>query len=303
MAIDSRSRVRLISQLLDEFEGKSGGSPWKENRINIVFREFDLEAIQPGYDPEFLGAALANILGSASDATLVDVYACVFDVETSDVIGVAASADDNGIWKQDLIRVFISHAAIHKSAAASVSTRLAAFGIDGFVAHDAVTVTRPWQREIERALNSAQAFVGLVDNEFNESAWTNQEIGWAYGRRLPVFFVRMGADPEGFPGATQWPIAADEAQAASRIVQWLNGVGVLSEKIGNGLIRALGEAASYFDAEIAAKGIDQLGPLTEAQLSKLDEAFKSNDQVHGSILARRALGPVYARHKREMPSR
>jgi len=44
---------------------------------------------------------------------------------------------------------------------------------------------KPWQAQIEHALRSMQAFVAIVHPEFNSSAWCNQEVGWALGRRVP----------------------------------------------------------------------------------------------------------------------
>lgn len=66
-----------------------------------------------------------------------------------------------------------------------------------------MTYTLARQVQIERAPNTADALVALVHPEVNESPWCQQEIGWAHGRGIPVFCVRIGATPTGFPSSVQ----------------------------------------------------------------------------------------------------
>lgn len=40
--------------------------------------------------------------------------------------------------------------------------------------------------------------VALLHDKFHESKWTDQEIGFAMGRGVPIFSVRYGQDPYGF---------------------------------------------------------------------------------------------------------
>ena len=56
------------------------------------------------------------------------------------------------------------------------------------------------------ALTSAskpQALSAFITHDFHASAWTDQEVGWAFGRGLLVVPVRLGADPYGFAGKVQ----------------------------------------------------------------------------------------------------
>jgi hypothetical protein len=62
-------------------------------------------------------------------------------------------------------------------------------------------------------------------------------------------------------------------------------------------------AGNYFDAEEAARALDALGSLSADQWAELDEIFLANDQVGGSVLATRALSPLYNRASRSFPKR
>lgn len=219
--------------------------------------------------------------------------------------GEVAQIDDSDLWNRDAIRVFLSHSALHKGFAAEVSGALELHGLHGFVAHDAIEVSRVWQDEIERALRTAQVFVGLVHPEFIESVWANQEVGWAYGRGLPLYMVRLGADPQGFPGKRQWPsMSSATAEAvAGKIAGWVNSLEEFGETIGGRLIAALRAARTYQDAGQAARALNEFDALTPLQWTDLDEVYLENDQVHGSVLADRGLAPLYARHGRKYPKR
>ncbi|MEZ5182200.1 MAG: hypothetical protein R2702_10055 [Acidimicrobiales bacterium] len=59
--------------------------------------------------------------------------------------------------------------------------------------------SKPWQ--LEQALRTMQAFVALVHPEVNQSAWCQQEIGWALGRRVP-HVLRVGVDQRASSGGT-----------------------------------------------------------------------------------------------------
>jgi hypothetical protein len=206
-------------------------------------------------------------------------------------------------WPDDLVRVFLSHAALHKDFVGDVAAHLRGFGAYGFVAHETMAFTLPWQGQIEHALATADALVALVHPEVNDSAWCQQEIGWAYGRQIPVLCVRMGATPTGFPSSVQWPSGDDGAPdaVARTIGEWLNKQPALADRIAGGLIKALGRAGNYYDARDAARALDRVGTLTPEQWEAVDRIVRTNDQVGGSIWAREALSPLFARAGREIP--
>ena len=52
--------------------------------------------------------------------------------------------------------------------------------------------------EIEKALFSMHALLPLLTDGFHDSNWTDQEIGIAVGRGVPVISVKLGTDPYGF---------------------------------------------------------------------------------------------------------
>ena len=60
-----------------------------------------------------------------------------------------------------------------------------------FVAHVDIHPTKEWQDEIESALSSMDGFVALLTDKFHESDWTDQEVGFALARGVPIIAVRL----------------------------------------------------------------------------------------------------------------
>jgi len=102
-------------------------------------------------------------------------------------------------WKDtQLFRLFISHISKDKLKATRLKECLSPYGISGFVAHEDIHPTLEWQAEIERALQTMDAFIAVHTPGFSQSFWTQQEVGFAVGRGTKIISFKMGEDPTGF---------------------------------------------------------------------------------------------------------
>jgi TIR domain len=101
-------------------------------------------------------------------------------------------------WLPGHLRLFITHLSKHKKQAGLLQDKLLVFQISSFIAHNDIEPTKKWQDEIELALSTADALVALLTPGFHGSQWTDQEIGFALGRSLPILTIRLGVDPYGF---------------------------------------------------------------------------------------------------------
>lgn len=78
---------------------------------------------------------------------------------------------------------------------------MARFGIDAFVAKHSMPPTDDFIAALEAALRQAHVLVGFMSSGYFESPWTQQEIGYALARDIPVIMVSHIEDPikpEGF---------------------------------------------------------------------------------------------------------
>src|SRR3984957_4662633 len=94
------------------------------------------------------------------------------------------------LWPEGRFRLFLSHVSKHKVAVSKLKDEFAAVGIAAFVAHDDIEPSLEWRKEIELGLRSMHSLAALITLDFHASPWTDQEVGWAFGRGLLVIPVR-----------------------------------------------------------------------------------------------------------------
>ena len=108
------------------------------------------------------------------------------------------------IWNTDKLRFFVSHRDKHKVSANKLSGDLESYGISCFVAHDSIQSMSTWKNEIMKALQTMDACLCFITNDFYESEWTNQEIGFALAKGVPIYLYSVDkTDPKGFKMDTQ----------------------------------------------------------------------------------------------------
>ncbi len=149
-----------------------------------------------------------------------DEYVCEVTIEVSEapVIGQPMpplSRDrDTDLWGDaEFLRLFITHKADDKALAADIKTACLDLGITCFVAHEDIEPTAEWVLEIERALRSMDALLALLTPDFHDSDWTDQELGVAIGRGVPVIAIKLDQDPYGFIGRYQAIAGANRTAA------------------------------------------------------------------------------------------
>jgi nucleoside 2-deoxyribosyltransferase len=108
------------------------------------------------------------------------------------------------IWSPDRLRFFVSHRDAHKAEAKKLAEQLGEYGVSSFVAHDSIQAMSTWKNEIMKALQTMDACLCFITNDFYESEWTNQEVGFALARNVPIYLYSVDrTDPRGFKLDTQ----------------------------------------------------------------------------------------------------
>jgi len=182
------------------------------------------------------------------------------------------------IWGEDGFRVFLCHKVEVKRKTSDLKDRLSLFNVSSFVAHKDIHPTKAWQDEIENALSTADALVALMTKRFHKSNWTDQEIGYAFGRGVPIVSLHFGKCPYGFIGKFQALSCTWEA-AAVEIVKLL----VKDERMLNCFIRAVQNCQNWIDGNQLAEVLPSIDKLSIKQADALITAFNQNEEVSGSF--------------------
>lgn len=180
------------------------------------------------------------------------------------------------IWGRGAFRLFLSHKASVKKQTAELKERLALFGFTAFVAHSDIHPTKAWQDEIENALATMDGFVALMTKDFHDSDWTDQEVGYAFARGVPIVAVRLGLDPYGFIGkfqgvSTTWQDAPTDI--AKVLVQGDRGLAAY--------MQALRQCPSWESANTLAKILPAIQSLTLKQIDDFVAVYNETSELRG----------------------
>lgn len=272
VALSSSQRINLIKEIASRLEGEE----WP--LVDLILDQFSLPTTE-SWNGSKLSYVL-HMLKEASDETLVALGIHV----GYEIAEPPPSHIEPAFWEEGYFRVFISHLSAHKEFAATLQESLRQFGISGFIAHNDIEPTAEWQTQIETALATCDALVALLNKDFHTSYWTDQEIGFAMGRGVPVFSIRLGQDPYGFIGRFQAFNGAKKTplELATELFDTYRKNKQTQQKMARVLIKLFVKSHSFSQAKQLIKFLEEL-ETWEPGFSKLIQyAAKNNSQVEGS---------------------
>ena len=198
--------------------------------------------------------------------------------------------EDGDIWgKQEsehrLPLLFISHKAEDKKLAMEIAGALGRRGIASFVAHEDIKPSMEWQSAIERALETMDGLMALLTENFRDSEWTDQEIGIAIGRQVPIISIQRGMDPYGFIGKYQAILGGNKNPnvIAHEVFNTFIMNKNLGEKRINAYLWSLAHAGSFDRSNYLFEWLGDFESMSSEQERWLVDIFNTNSQVNGSF--------------------
>ncbi len=192
------------------------------------------------------------------------------------------------IWKpsSSSIKVFISHITKYKNIAMDLKNNLLdRFGISSFVAHHDIEPTEEWRGEILNALSSFDVFIALLTEGFEQSNWTDQEIGFAVARNKLIIPINIGVTPYGFISKYQqlkYKKDNDIGTLSNEVIEILEKK-LSTSRIADMWIEILCKARTFSNAKniINDKLLIRIESLSENQKNRIKELGEQNYQVRG----------------------
>ena len=200
------------------------------------------------------------------------------------------------IWGAEHVRVFLSHKSSVKADTSRLKQSLARCGVAAFVAHEDIEPTAEWHREIERALFSMDVLVALLSEDYHNSNWTDQEVGVAIGRGVPLIPVRLGMDPYGLMGKNQAMIGcswSDTDAIAAKVFELLYKRLSDKSRLFECALSAYAASITWADSAWKIQRLLSLfETLTSNQVTRVVEAYQANSQNRDSFKGRDLLIPA-----------
>ena len=120
-------------------------------------------------------------------------------------------------------------------------------------------------------------FAALMTADFHDSDWTDQEIGYALARGIPVVPVRLERDPYGFLGKFQ-ALASNWARAPEAIVVLL----INNERMLRAYIGALRRCQNFDSGNALSRILPSIEAVSDKQIGEIIGAFNGNNDLIGS---------------------
>ena len=243
---------------------------------------------------DYIKQLVENAFNEASELDNEKVNEVIFKFYEDDDILVQNDAEPDShqiskrelaqLWKPNKIKIFISHRDTHKKEVAELATHLAKWGMDCFVAHEDIETPKEWPKVIEQKLCSMDFLVAYITDDFWESEWTNQEIGFAQANGITMIPVKIGSeDPKGFLKDIQAATCRgmDSSGVGEKILKALKTSNIrLYKRV---VIKRFGESDSFDTADILMDLIFGVAEFTESEIDRLVSAHNGNSQVYGTI--------------------
>lgn len=262
-------------QLIKEISRRLAPEEWE--LIDLTLKQFGF----PIQD-QWSGNKEGYIIEMVSDGTNNEL------IEIADHLGYKKTfpgAKEAKFWYPDYFRLFLSHISAYKDKTALLSKELNKYAISSFVAHEDIEPTKEWQNEIELALNTMDALVALLTEGFNNSKWTDQEVGIALGRGILVVPIRLGVDPYGFIGKNQGMQGAGKKieAVAKKIFEILSANELTGHRITAAVTSKFLSSYSYQDAKDNISLLESCKYFSNAILSELQNKYSNNSQIRDSF--------------------
>lgn len=212
-----------------------------------------------------------------------------------------------GRWSKGTLRLFLSHSSSKKSLVTQLKQELARFGVESFVAHADIEPSRQWLNEIRFALDSCQAFAAMLCQDFKESKYCDQEVGYALHRGLLIIPIRLEIDPYGFMAPLQG-VPAFGKQASEIAPEVMNTL--LSHPTTKPLMESAREASierlvddflcsnDFATSSKLLRNLEGYDELPKRLVDKISVNWERNDQISGCAKIPERMAALLKHHAR-----
>lgn len=278
--LDPSRRVLIIREIARHLESE------KFNVLNMILGQFSIPTSHRGMRSNH--DYLIEVLSTATSESLQSLAAHLR-------LDQPEPAPSSKIWDEGHFRLFVCHLAQHKHEVGELRNFLKNDTTSAFVAHNDIEPTEEWQSVILDALSTADAMVALLHKGFHDSKWTDQEIGYALGRKILVIPVRLGIDPSGFIGRFQGANGMNKPldQLSREIVGILTRHPLSRKRMAETLVYRFEHSASFAGARKNARDLAGAEYWDSSLTERCNAAYESNNQISGITGVRGSLEVVF----------
>jgi len=196
---------------------------------------------------------------------------------------------------------FLSYNSKDKVIAGRVKVCLEQYGVSVFLAHSDLEGGAQWEREIINRIRTCDVFLPFLSSQFKQSQWTDQEAGVAIASsRVIIPLSVKGVKPHGFLAryqAVEFNLEALD-QSCRKVLSAMKNNKKLREKVQNSFIESFVRSDSFIEANQKSELLEDLGPYSGKQVSRILQGYLQNSQIHQATTASRRVRDFLSKHRK-----
>jgi len=176
----------------------------------------------------------------------------------------------------NLKEVFLSYSHEDNAVAGRIKKILETYGVSAFLAHEDLEVSSQWRAEILHHLDTCSALIAIVTHNSSKSAWCNQELGIAIGKKLTPIPLLIGPSEllQGFLESYQAETVTDsnlDAVVKSLVPRINAGLSSVDRNVWKGLKIVLGRLMLRWQAFMSLPSNDK---WTQPTIDEIQRSFE-----------------------------
>jgi hypothetical protein len=198
------------------------------------------------------------------------------------------------------IAVFISYSSADKSIAGCLKDLMEKFEMSAFLAHEDITPSRNWEKEIIKNLKKCQVFLPILSSSYIRSDWTAQETGFALALNKLVVPLKIDSDTNPYELIRHLQVlnldSEDMKSSCAKIMIAINDNPSLKKSLINCLLSALEKANSFDSAEPVIEALNRLEPFNDKQMNQIIRVCIKNHQARNCSQGEKLAGLILEKH-------
>jgi len=289
-------RINVIKNLAKKLEES------EYSEIQFILGQFKLPCHESWSEDKY-GYCL-NMLENVVPEKLVELHEYLYPE-----ISIPGNAGQilKGPWEEGKLRLFISHSSIKKSDANKLKQELSVLGIDSFVAHEDIEPNKEWLVELKIALSTCHALAAFLCNDFKQSNYCDQEVGYALQRGVLVIPLQFEIVSYGFMAPFQGVRVKDKNpdQIASEIRKIIAdhpltklNMKMADQKMLEQLVDKFLSSSNFRISTNLLSKLEEYSAIPKELVTKINLEWNKNDQIYKCAGIPKRMEEFFKKHEK-----
>lgn len=285
-------KINLIEKIASELQSRMTYA-----NIDVYLKAYGIDTTIPTSGANSKRIYAKELLAPVSEGIILEIAEELNIPHSNSQTAITAHAEPT-FWTPFHFKLFLSHISSFKKKTSLLQSALKPYGISGFVAHVDIEPTKEWCDEIEAGLSTMDALAAILMPGFQESSWTDQEIGFAVGRGVLIIPIMKGLNPYGFISKYQGlhVDGKSTAEVAENIFKILSTSSKTKERMLSCLVETTLKSVTSTEALQKLKHIDSVKEIPLHLLERLRDSAPAS-VVFSQGLPLTVLNKLLAKHK------